>query len=155
MPAFASLFINDGQTTPVSHNFNPGLLNQASATEVVAQYDDAAGNGGTNPLGYNSLLIGFKRPSPASQPGQGSTKERVFRLTVDFALPTLESTSAATGTGIPPVPTVAYISRSKQTFWLPERSSLQSRKDLLAFNRNVLATGSTVESMILNLQAIY
>lgn len=59
-------------------------------------------------------------------------------------VPVLESTSASTGTGISPAPTVAYVLTSKAEFLLPARSTAQQRKDLRTLMFNLLGRSETV-----------
>jgi hypothetical protein len=66
----------------------------------------------------------------------------------------MESTSASTGTGIAPAPTVAYVHQSTHEFILPERGSLADRKDILAFAANALAN-ATVTTAVQTLEAVF
>jgi hypothetical protein len=71
-----------------------------------------------------------------------------------FSLPVLESTSAATGSGIPPAPTIAYVLRGNIEYIMPERCTLQERKNLNAFVKNALAH-SFWKAQAEDLQATY
>jgi len=85
------------------------------------------------PIGFPTVSIDLKAPNNAN-PGQSSQSTRVYRATIKVVVPVLESgTSASTVSGIPPTFTKAYDVTFKVEAILPERSSLQSRKDALSF----------------------
>jgi hypothetical protein len=129
MPARANITVNDGKATPVAHTFNP------SEDGEVDLFEDKSGGVA---IGYPLIMVRFRRPtSPTS--GQNSGNNRVYRIQLNFAWPVLEVTSASTGTGIQPAPTVAYVLRSNQEWLIPERSALADRKDLRAIVYNTLA----------------
>lgn len=119
MAAIASLTLADGQATPVNKTFIP-----MDCTSALAVWTDRSSGIG---LGMPKLDL-----SVSVKSGQ-STK---VRGTV--AIPVMEVISGADG-GYTPSPKVAYTMRGKIDFELPERSTLQNRKDLRAFVRNYLA----------------
>ena len=53
-----------------------------------------------------------------------------MRVRIGLHEPIMETVSNNTVAGIAPAPTVSYVSRAFVEFVLPERSSLQNRKDL-------------------------
>lgn len=147
MPAFAPITINDGATTPLARTFNPrheypdGVWVLANSSAVAA-------------IGDNTLKMSLKFPNGGIAAGADSSAQRVIRSQLTLALPVLESTSAATGSGIPPAPTIAYVLRANVEFILPERAQIQERKDLNALLKNALAH-TTWTDYVVNLQATY
>jgi len=131
MPARAAITINDGQATPVAHTFSPST--EADNSSI---FEDKSGG---IAIGFPSIVVRMKRPGMANSGQASDAKTRVYRIDVNIAVPTLESTSASTGTGIPPAPTVAYVHRCNMQWLIPERGALQDRKNLRAFAVNLLA----------------
>lgn len=126
MPAITSFTLNDGQATPVAHTFTPAGPDKNG----VVYFQDISGG---IPIGYPTISYDLKAPRQAAN-GQQSSASRVYRGSVKVVVPVLESgTSASTISGIPPTYTKAYDVTFKVEAILPERSSLQSRKDALAF----------------------
>lgn len=146
MPARSNITVNDGKATPVAHTFNP-----SGETSDLDMFEDRVGG---IPIGYPSIVFRFKAPTRPSKASDASVASRVYKLGMDVALPTLESTSAATGTGIPPAPTVAYVHRWKNEAIMPERGTLAERKDIYAFNQNLLAQ-AFVQSFFRDLDPIW
>ena len=132
MPAFANLTLADGQASPANHTF------YASHEEPSGVWNHVE-NAAANAIGYFYLKWSVKTPPIG---GKVSTQDRVYRVKQTVSCPTLESTSAATGSGIPPAPTVAYTCVSNVEYVLPERSTLQNRKDINAYTKNGLAHAS-------------
>lgn len=142
MAALAALTINDGQATPVAHTFGP----VGGSANPVTYTDKATGV----PIGFPVIRISSREPLRVkSGVANGMYKQRV---TVD--LPVLEVTSPNTGTGIQPAPTVAYTLTADVVISLPERSSLQNRKDLMAYLKNLLAH-ATVTTLVENYELPY
>jgi len=138
MTAIAALTLNDGATTPVAHTFNPVNIDNAG----VARWADRIGG----------IAIGFPIVSVSlRQPTSGS---RSFKLAIKVVVPTLEITSPSTGTGIQPAPTKAYDCLFSGEMVLPERSTLQQRKDLLAFVKNFMAN-AVITAAVENFESVY
>lgn len=116
-----NIVLADAQATPVNHTFIPIGADKAG---VFWLEDQSA----TNAIGNWRISIEVKRP-PAAIAGQKSS-ERSHRCKIGLHEPTLEVMSNSTVSGILPAPTVSYIMRSYSDFVMPERSSLQNRKDL-------------------------
>lgn len=133
MPAFASLTLNDGQTTPVAHTFAPNVLNGELAT-----YADRSGG---ISLGYPVISI------MATEPSKGS---RISKVRAKIVLPVLETATGTTSGGFAPVPTKAFDLTADITFFIPERSSLQNRKDILAYAKNLL--GNAIATSLVETQ---
>lgn len=131
MPTRASIVINDGAATPAAHTFVP-----SSDSDGVSLFEDKASG---IAIGFNSIMVRVRRPIPATAGTASDAKNRVYRVNLNVVTPIMESTSASTGTGIPPAPTVAYTPRCNMEWLLPERSTTQNRKDLVAYVANLLA----------------
>lgn len=131
MPARASITINDGKATPVAHTFSP-----STEADNASLFEDKSGG---IAIGFPSIMVRVRRPLPAKNGEASMANQRVYRVDLNVAVPTLESTSASTGTGIPPAPTVAYVHRCNMGWILPERGTLADRKDLRAYVANLLA----------------
>lgn len=145
MPALAPVTINDGAATPVAHTFNP-----TNVSVGIATWHDRSGG---IAIGYPRIATSLKFPSTPRSNG-ASTSDRVIRANIKIVLPILEVTSPSTGTGIQPAPTKAYDLTFNGEFILPERSSTQNRKDLVAYVRNYLAQ-SVVSAVVQDLESIY
>jgi len=127
MSAVTSVVLNDGLATPVAHTFSPARV----APDLVMYQDRSA----QVVAGYNVLTIGTRYAS------NGNSGQKV---TMKIVRPTLAVTAPTTGTGIQPNPVAAYSCLGTIEFVLPSASSLQDRKDILAYVKNLLA--STVVS---------
>jgi hypothetical protein len=64
---------------------------------------------------------------------------RSFRARVELHEPVLETLSNSTVSGITPAPTISYVTRSFTDFVMPERASLQNRKDIRKMHALALA----------------
>lgn len=147
MPALAALTVNDGQATPVAHTFSPVRLDEKG---VASFYDRSGGIA----IGFPRLTFSLREPVFTAKPGADSNGKRVYKAVLTIDVPTLESTSAATGTGIAPAPTVAYDTAARIEMFLPERCTLANRNDLLAYIGNALSN-ATLKGAVQNLEAFY
>lgn len=138
MTAIAALTLNDGLATPVAHTFAPVNIDALG----VAKWADRVGG---IALGYPVVTQSLRSPTKGS---------RSYRLTTKVVVPTLELTSPSTGTGIQPAPTKAYDLMCSCEFVLPERSTLQERKNLLAYVKNVLAH-AVVTAAVQDFESVY
>lgn len=123
MTAIAALTLADGQATPVSHTFGVVGINASN----VARWADRSGG---IQVGYPTVSLLVKEPI------KGNPN---YKVSAKVTLPVLEQTSASTATGIQPAPTKAYELTSTMDFTLPARSTLQNRKDLFAYVKNLMA----------------
>lgn len=146
MPAIGNITINDGAATPVAHTFSPTKID---SNNVAYLHDRSGGIA----IGYPSIALLTKLPSPAGA-GQASGSNRVIRNNFKIELPILEVTSASTGSGIQPAPTLSYLCGVDINFRIAERSTLQNRKDILAFAKNLLSNASIV-AMVENSEVVY
>lgn len=118
MGAISNIVINDGQATPVAKTFSP-----TDASTAIAVWHDRT----------NGIDIGF--------PGITTSLKKqgvVNRFTIKVSVPTLEVISGSDG-GYTPAPRVAYTTQANLEFLLPVRSTLQDRKNIEAYVKNVLS----------------
>lgn len=144
MSAVQNIVLNDAQATPVAHTFLPIGQDQKG----VWWYEDQSA---AAPIGYNRIsleLVRAPNPAPGSNAG-----DRVNRVKIGFHTPKLE-VMGNNAVGITPPPTVAYIVRANMEFILPDRSSLQDRKDIRKY-LDFLCAEAQVTNMIENLQSVY
>lgn len=140
-----TIVINDGQATPVAHTFKP--------TNVVDDVNSFADVSGGIAAGFPVINLSLREPVPMKGNG-ASTGDRIYKCIASIEVPVLEVTSASTGSGIQPAPTRAYTLKARLEFMLPERSTLQNRKDLLAYSKNLLAH-TVPTAMIQDLEDIW
>lgn len=138
MTAFAALIINDAATTPVARTFAPVKIDALG----VAKFAERSGG---IPVGYPVITLSLREPNKQS---------RNYRILGKVVLPILEQTSASTATGIQPAPSVAYNCLGTFDLSLPERCTLQNRKDLSAFIRGLMAH-AVVTALVNDLDTIY
>lgn len=147
MSAIAALTLNDGQSTPVAHTFNPeGVLNQMPPVALYADRSTGVA------VGFPRLSISLSTP-PVARRGQASTADRVYRAKMKVMLPVLE-TLGTNDAGVTPPATKAFDLVFNGEFILPERSSLQNRKDILAYAKNLL-TQAVITALVQDLEAVY
>jgi hypothetical protein len=124
MAAIANIVINDGKATPVAHTFAP--VTSSDPNGVALWTDRSTGVA----VGFPVISLKLRAPSKGS---------RNFKLTSKVKLPVLNVTSPSTGSGIQPLPSVAYNIEANIEFLLPEASLLADRKDFFAFVKNYMA----------------
>lgn len=121
MAAQTSIVLADGQATPVNRTFSA-----RGATAQVARYMDVSGG----------IAIGMPTITLGNQQTAGSNG--TFRLEARITVPVLEVISGSDG-GYTPAPKPAYNMFAKIELVAPNRSTLQNRKDLHAYVKNLLA----------------
>lgn len=117
----SNIVIADAQATPVNHTFVP-IGRDKNGVMIFEDQSQA------NAIGFWRLTVDLKRP-PAPN-GKASSEGRSYRARVELSEPILETVSNNTVSGISPAPTVSYTPRAFCDFVMPERGSLQNRKDL-------------------------
>lgn len=123
MSAQANLVINDGQTTPVAHTFNPkGAKLEGGITRALWRDQSP-----TTMVGYLSVA---EEHTPVNKNGMEK-----FKWTID--VPVLEQASSG-GAFVPP-PTRAFGGIIKIEVWVHERADLAHLKDLAAYLKNFTA----------------
>lgn len=119
MAVFANIVLNDGAATPVAHTYAV-----KSNDNSVTTFEDRVGG---VPIGYGKLIF---RTSETSE-------QRTVK--VDIVVPVLEAVSGANAAGFTPPAKVAYQNIGKLEFRTSLRSTLQQRKDLVAYVKNAAA----------------
>lgn len=119
MTTFANFIANDGAATPVAHTFST----KSNDLHQTVWEDRSSGV----PIGYAKAIL--KTADLAS----------VRKVDLGISVPTLEAVSGANSLGFTPPATVAYTHRVDINFKLPQRGTLQERKDLYAYAVNMLA----------------
>lgn len=121
MAVAVNIVIADALATPVNHTFIPIGKDEKGCFWFNDQSI-------TNAIGFWRISVEVKTPAPIKS-GMSSA-DRSYRYRVGLHEPILETVSNNTVAGIAPAPTVSYIPRSFTEYIIPERSSLQNRKDL-------------------------
>lgn len=138
MAAAVNIVLADALATPVNHTFIPIGKDQNN----VFWYEDQSQS---NALGYWKLSIAMTKPLPGG-PSQVSVSDRVVRVKLAMHEPTLETLGTADN-GLTPPPTIAYITRGSVEFILPERSSVQNRKDIRKMLGLLIADAAVVAAV--------
>jgi hypothetical protein len=132
-----TIVLTDAAATPVNRSYYP----QQSADGVITWRDRT-----------QAILAGQNRLTVSQRVASKQTKST--KVTWKLETPILEVTSPSTTTGIQPAPTVAYTPLAVIEMVLPDRSSLQERKDLLAQIRDLLGE-AIVTNQVHDLDLIY
>lgn len=118
MANIANIVLNDAQATPVAHTFAP-----AKTPVDGSVWEDRSAS---QYIGFNKLTMQLTRPTGPTN----GTGNRNLKLLIKLETPKLENVTNSTVSGIAPAPTVSYRPVAEMVFTLPERCSLQDRKDL-------------------------
>jgi hypothetical protein len=110
-----SLTLTDAASTPVNRTFNA-----VSSTPDLTVWKDYTTNGGY-PVGAGVASISVKE-----------NLNGTMRVIGKLVLPTLESVAGDDASGFTPPPTRAFECIGSFEFVIPNRASLQNRKDLKA-----------------------
>jgi len=135
MPAFEEITASDAND--VEHVFAPLTLIGNEAKFV----DRATGI----TVGYPVITVQTSQPSKTS---------RLSKVRMKVVMPILETVNASTYNGITPAPTKAFDLTFDAMFFLPERSNLSQRKDLLAIVRGVI-DGELAATLVETQETIY
>jgi len=132
-----NITLTDAATTPVNRVYSPtqsgdGLIQWVDRTQAIL-------------VGQNRLTVSQRL---------ANKQVRTTKVAWKLETPILEQTSPSTSTGIQPAPTVAYTSIGTIELVLPDRCTLQERKDLLAQMRDLIDE-AIVTSMVHDLDLIY
>lgn len=138
MGAIAPITLNDAAATPVAHVFSPVTIDSSG----VAKFADRSGGVA---LGYPTITVSTRQPTKTN---------RNYRVIAKINVPTLEVTSPNTGTGIQPGPTLAYQELMVLEMVIPERTSLQNRKDFLAYAKGLISH-SVLQAAVWDFETIY
>lgn len=143
MGAITSIVVNDAAATPVAHTFSVGRQGLVGNSQV-ADFEDRSANTGI-PVGFYKIALDFSRP----------TRDRKsYRINLKMSTPVLETVSNSTVSGIAPAPTISYTPLVDATFVIPDRASLQNRKDLRKMFYELL-NNSQIVAAIENLDVPY
>jgi hypothetical protein len=129
MPAIAALTINDGLASPAAHTFSPKTTNGSKA--------EWADRSPSIPAGYRTISHELAEPNG---------NRTVNKVTMGFMTP---SVAAVDGSD-----TVVRYSSAQVVLNVHPDSTLQERKDLLAYVSNFLAN-ATVKTSVENLEPFY
>jgi len=135
MTVATNIVLADAQATPVNHTFVPVGKDDKGVFWFLDQSV-------TNAIGFWRVSVEVKNPPPIRQ-GMSSA-DRTYRFKIGLHEPILETVSNNTVAGIAPAPTVSYIPRVFTEFVIPERASLQNRKDLRKMIALLLADANIV-----------
>jgi hypothetical protein len=127
--AAVNIVLADALATPVNHTFVP----LGPDRDGVFWWEDQSQ---ASPIGYWRISHQLKRP-PVPVAGQ-SSNQRTYRAVIGLHEPILENVTNNTVSGISPAPTISYTPRVFLEAVLPERASLQNRKDLRKMIYNAL-----------------
>jgi len=117
----SNIVLADAQATPVNHTFVPIGRDRNG----VFMFEDQSQS---NAIGFWRISVELTKPALAQ--AKQSSEGRSMRMKIGLHEPILETVSNNTVSGIAPAPTVSYVPRSFTEFVIPERASLQNRKDL-------------------------
>lgn len=143
MGAIANIVVNDAASTPVAHTFNPSLQG-LQGRDSVAEFEDRTVNTGIA-VGFYKVHLTLSRPT---------AQRKTYRVGLKLSTPVLETVSNSTVSGIAPAPTVSYTPLIQLDAVIPERSSLQSRKDIRKMFYELLNNAQVIAA-IENLDAPY
>lgn len=136
MGSQANIVINDVETVPVAHTFtSAGAGWDSNLKAMLANWEDSSAAAA---VGFWRLSMSFKRPA---------AQEKNYRIIAKTLVPVLENVSNSTISGIAPAPTVAYTNAYETRYVLPERSTLQSRKNGNAIHKGFLANAQTTTAV--------
>lgn len=133
--AISSIVLDDDAATPVAHTFVASRTGIDPKGDQVAQWTDRSQ---AAPVGFWTITSKMSAPTPARP---------TWRLELALNEPILANITNSTVTGVEPAPEVAYVTRAQATLILPQRGSLQSRKDIQKMFANLLANAQ-VAAMI-------
>lgn len=129
MPAIAALTVNDGQSTPAAHTFSP-----QSQTGSRSQWADRSP---TIPAGYRTISHELAEPNGA---------RTVHKVTMGFMVPVVATVDGSDA--------VVRYNSGQVVLNINPQSTLQERKDLMAYIANTLGL-STVKTSVENLEPFY
>lgn len=145
MGAVSTIVLPDAQATPVNHSFIP----LGSDAKGVWWFEDQTGD---SALGFQRISISLTRPALLAV-GKSDRGDRINRVKIGISLPRLETLGASVN-GYVPTPTLAYVERASMEFMLPDRATLQDRKDVRKYLSGLLANVHVIAA-VETLQTIY
>jgi hypothetical protein len=130
----ADITLADAQGTPVNHIFKAnGVVARPDGRNTVstAEYIDRSA---ASAVGFWKIQLGY-----IQRQSDGTYKQKVM-----LWLPTLETVSNSTVSGIAPAPTVAYTTMAVLEITSPERSTLLDRQNLRKMIANLMANSQVI-----------
>jgi hypothetical protein len=140
MAAFATISVADGQASPVSHSFTTGVskvLDQKSGTLLFTWLDFSV-NGGVA-IGANRIEMTVELPTYVKRSRQAGDTNQDLVVQTKIVVPTLETLSNNTASGINPQPTWAFDTTKWTKTVRNGRATLANVKDAEAFSKNFSA----------------
>lgn len=137
MAAVAQIVLADALATPVNHTFIP----LGADAKGVWWFEDQSA---VAPIGNSRVSLSLTRP-PVGVTGSKSA-DRVSRAKLTVHMPVLEVLSNNSA-GYTPAPTVAYIARVNIEFVIPERATVQTRKDGRKYALGLLADPQVIAAI--------
>lgn len=130
MANIANIVLADGQTTPANHTFEPYISQKAD--KPAMWYNKEA----STPLGYRriTLYVDFKQ--------SGVSKVRL--VISDPVLATIGAACCVDQN----TPQVSYTDFFDCTFSLPYGSTIQNRKDILAYAKNIMSQSVLTDAVV-------
>jgi len=129
MPTASTIALLDGQATPVSHDFSPIRVGEASSL-----FSDKTS---TTSAGRPQIVLGFSA---------SSAKRPTNRLNVRFNMPIEQTVDGVTS--------VAYTARFTSDIVIPDQMTQGQRDDFAAYIKNSFAH-TVVASMIADIDPVY
>lgn len=129
MPAIAAMSINDGLATPVAHTFSPQTTSGSKA-----QWADRSPS---IPAGYRTISHELADPNGT---------RTVHKVTLGFMIPVVATVDGSD--------TVVRYNSAQVVLNVNPQSTLQERKDLLAYVANTLGNAN-VKTSVENLEPFY
>lgn len=137
MPQIGNLVLADGQSTPANKTFEPF---QPQTGDKPAEWWEKS----------SDTITGFRRITASLNRNDNNA----VKVKITISDPVLSVTAPSSGTGIQPKPTVSYRTFCAMEFTLPTACTLQNRKDILAYAKNLLANAVT-SGMVVDLQPVF
>lgn len=138
MAVRGNIVLTDAAATPVNHTYYPVQI----GSDQLIRWQDRT----------QAIYIGQNRLTVSQRMATKTSK--ATKLSWKLETPVLEVTSPSTSTGIQPAPTVAYTLLANVELVLPDRCTLQERKDLLSMLRDLVGE-AIVTSQVQDLDLIY
>lgn len=145
MGQLANIVANNGAATPVAHTFTP-LGPDANGVQWFEQATPAPANA----RAAARISVSAKRPKLAGT----KALDGIAKVEFGMWLPSME-TLATSDSGITPPPTVAYELQARVTLFLPERSTVQDRKNLRMLMVNAIGLDAGLVDVIDQLRPMY
>lgn len=130
MAQIANITLADGQTTPANHTFEP--MNAQNGDSPALWLNKEA----TSNIGYRKITLSVKYVA------NGISKVRVV-----IADPVLATPSAGCCVD-QNTPAIAYTDFFDATFTIPFAATLQNKKDILAYAKNLLGTAVMTDAVV-------